>query len=87
MHGVEDVEEVISIRAFALRILAREVPHHLGVLGEHRKHRLDRELVVLLDLDERDVLPLQEILPALEHVLQEVFVDCSLSRQIKLSAK
>ena len=75
VHCVQYVKEIVTWRALALRILAREVPHHLGVLLKHREHRLDRELVVLLDLYECDVLPLQEILPALEHVLQEVFVD------------
>ena len=83
---VQDVEEVLPRRAFVLGILIGEVRHHLGVLRELRIKVLDRELIVVRDLDGAHLLLLEQVLLAPEDGLEEVLVDDGLVRQVELEA-
>ena len=85
MDGVEDVEEVLPRRALVLRILGGEVLGEVGVLLEVGPEAADGELVVLRHLHLADLLLLEELLLAGEHVLEEVLVDDGLVGQVELN--
>ena len=84
VHGVQHVEEILTRRASVLRELVREVDVHRHVLGELRPQRLDGELIVARHLDGLHLGFLEQLFPAGQDVLQEVFVDDSLVREIVL---
>lgn len=86
VEGVEDIEEVFSWRRLAGRVLVRQVRHHPGVLLQIRVQGLHRDLLVVGHLDLLDLGLQQELLLAHEDILQEVFVDEVLGRQVKLEA-
>lgn len=86
VQRVQDVEEVITWWALALRVLVGEVGHEDAVCLEVREHRLDRELVVLWYLDLSDGRLLEELLLAHQDVFEEVLVDDRLVRQVELEA-
>ena len=86
VQGIEDVEEVITWRTLAFRILTRKVGHHFGVLGKHRIQVLDAELVVPGHLDLLDDGLLHQLLLAGQDLLEEVFIHDGLVRQVELEA-
>ena len=51
LERVQDVEEVISWRAFALRIRISKVLREVLIFGELRPQGLDGKLVILRDFD------------------------------------
>ena len=59
VQRVEHIEEIISGRAFPLRILVRKVREEVRVLGELWVEVGDAELVVLRYLDFLDLLLLE----------------------------
>ena len=84
MLGVEDLHEVFAWRTLAFRISIREMGHELGVLRELRVQILDGQFVVVWNLDESNVGLLEKLLLACQDLLEEVFVDHGLVREIKL---
>ena len=86
VNGVEYVEEVLSRRSLALRVIIREVPDQEVVLGELRPQVLHRQLLVVRDLDVGDVTLLDQGLLLGQDLLEEVLVDQGLRRQVELEA-
>ena len=86
VDSVEYVEEVLSWRSLALRVLIGEVPDQEVVLGELRPQVLHRQLLVVRDFDVGDVTLLDQGLLLGEDLLQEVLVDQRLWRQVELEA-
>ena len=84
MDGIEDVEEVLPRRTLAIWEDVREVLLHLLIIGELRPEVLDGQLVVVGHLDADDLLLLEQLLLAGEHLLQEVLVDRGGRRQVEL---
>ena len=86
VDSVEYVEEVLSWRSLALRVLIGEVPDQEVVLGELRPQVLHRQLLVVRDLDVGDVTLLDQGLLLGQDLLEEVLVDQCLRRQVELEA-
>ena len=85
VNGVQNVEEIILSRCtLSFRVLIWKVLHHLSILQEHRVHGLNTELVIVCDLDMLHISLFQKLFPAREDVLEMVFVDDRLIRQIEL---
>ena len=85
MHGVENVEEVLSRRTFVFWICVREVLQELLVALKLREEALDRKLIIVRHIDMADLLLLQQLLLPCEHVAEEVLVDRALARKIVLN--
>ena len=86
VHGVEDVEEVLARRSLVLGVLVGEVAVHGVVLLELRPQRLRGQLLVVRHFDGVDLVILEQLLPAGQHLLEEVLVDERLGRQVELEA-
>ena len=86
LERVQDVEEVISWRAFVGRIMVREVTHDDRVLLELWIDVLDGELVVPRHLDGEHIHLLEQLFLPRQHRLQEIFVDHLLVREVVLQA-
>ena len=84
VHGIQDVEEIISRRALIFWIDARKVLSKLDVLLEIGPEAADRKLIVLWHLDLLDLLLLEELLLAGQYFLEEILVDGGLVGQIEL---
>ena len=84
VNGVQNVEEILSRCTLSFRVLIWKVLHHLSILQEHRVHGLDTELVIVCDLDMLHISLFQKLFSAREDVLEMVFVDDRLIRQIEL---
>ena len=84
LDGVENIEEIISRRALILGILVGEEGHHGGILLELRIEILDRDLVVVRDLDLLHRALPQQLLLASQNILEKVLVDHWLRWQIEL---
>ena len=83
---VENVEEILSRWPLVLRILVREEGHHGRVLLELRIEILDRNLIVMRNLNLLNSALPQQLLFASQNILQEVLVDYILRWQIELQA-
>ena len=84
VHGVEDVEEVLTRRPFVLGVLVGEVAVHGGIVFELRPQCLRGQLLVMRNFDGVDLVLLEQLLPASQHILEEVLVDEWLWWQIEL---
>ena len=70
VHGVEDVEEVLTRRSFILGILVREIAVHGRIFLELRPQGLGGQLFIM-----RHLILLEQLLLASQDVLEEVLVD------------
>ena len=84
MHRVEDVEEVVSRRAFVFRVRVRKELLKLLVSSELGIQGLDADLIVLRNRDPVYLCLLEQVLLALQHVSEEILVDGRLLWQIEL---
>ena len=84
VERVQDVEEIVTSRAFIFRENIGEILRELLVLLELRPELRHRELVVLRDLDLLHVLLLEQLLLIREDLLEEVFIHLALGRQVVL---
>ena len=87
MHGVEDVEEVLTRRSFILGILVREIAVHGRIFLELRPQGLGGQLFIMRHLDGVHLVLLEELLLASQDILEEVLVDEWLWWQIELEAE
>ena len=83
--GVEDVEEVLSRWALVIRKIIREIDHHFFVVCKLRPEILDRQFIVLRNMNGNDIL--LELKPLLfnKNKLKKVFVDLRLRREVELN--
>ena len=82
LEGIQDVEEVFSVRHTALRQLAREELHEVLILPHHRPQLDYRQLVIKRDTYPLDFIELHEPLSFDEYLLQKVLVHHVLWRKI-----
>ena len=54
------------------------------VISEHRIYILDTQLFIHRNVDVLDLLLLEQVLLSLDHLLQEVFVEDAVIRQVEL---
>ena len=80
LERVQDIEKVFPWRAFILRVDVREILHHLLILLELGVELLDRQLIVMWDLDLFHLGLLEQLLPPSKDLLEKIFVDISLWR-------
>ena len=59
LHRVQHIEEILSRRTSSCREHIREELGDLGVVGELRPEGLHRELIVVRNFDEDDLILLQ----------------------------
>ena len=81
---VQDIEEIGTRRALAHGILVWKVRLEAGIFLEHRVDVSDRQLVVMGDLHVSDICLLEQLLLADQDVLEKVFCDHCLVRQVVL---
>ena len=86
VQRVEDVEEVITRWALALREFVRDVRHEDLVALELRVDVLHRQFIIVRHLDRRHRLLLEQLLLAREHFLEEVLGEDALIWKIELEA-
>ena len=84
LESVDHVEEIVPVRHSSLRQLLREVLHQLLVRPHHRPQLDDRELVVHGNGDAPDLIQTQERFFTGEDLLEEVFVEHPVGRQVEL---
>lgn len=84
LQRVEYVEEVLSWRSLAFRVLVGEVALKDRVLSHRRVDVLDTELLVVWHFDEDHVRPLEQLLLPGEHLLDEVLGHDRFVRQVEL---
>ena len=82
--SVQDIEEVVPGRTFALGVRVREVAHEDGVLRHERVDVLDAQLLIMWDFDVPDLVLLVQVLLSLDHLLQPVFVADGLMWEVEL---
>ena len=73
--GVEDVEEVVVVRTFIIRILVLEVDVELRIIFKGRPQLVDRQLFVVWNVDIVHLIFLFQRLIVIEDLTKEVFVD------------
>ena len=82
---VEHIEKVVAVGQLVVRHLGGEVNVELRVVLQRWPELLDRELIILWDLDGLHLLLLQQLLIVGEHELEEIFVHHLRRRQIVLN--
>ena len=87
MHGVQNIKEVVARRTFILGICSGEVLGEVGILLKIWPEAAHRQLVVVGHLDILDLRLLEELLPSCEDILEEIFVDYGLIREVHLYYK
>ena len=84
MQSIQYVEEVLSRRPLAFRILVWKVGEKVRILRELRIEISNGELVVLRNFNLVDLLLLEQLLLACEDLLEKVLIDDRFIRQIEL---
>lgn len=87
MDGVQDVEKIIARRTFSFRKGSREEWAELGIFLEVRPKILDAELIVVGYLYEVDRWPLHDLSVSWQNILDEIFINTFLGRQVILYYK
>ena len=83
-ESIENVEEVQSVRRMTLGILIREIHHEDGIILEIGKKFLDRELLILWNVDHFDFRKFEELLLISKNCSEKVFVHHDFWRKIEL---
>ena len=84
LHSIEYVKKILSRWAFALWKDVGEVLGDFWVISELRPEVLDRELIVMRDFNEDNLILLQELLLTSKDLLEKVLVDVDIRWQVKL---
>ena len=84
MDSIQDVEEIVPWRTLVLGIGRRKELGEIGVLLQIRPEAPDRELVIVRNGDPIDLSLLEELFLLNQDLLEEVFSDKLLFRQVIL---
>ena len=84
VESIENVKEVLSIRGMTLGILIRKVHHEDRIILEVGEEFLDRELLILWNVDHFDFRKFEELLLIGKNCSEEVFVHHDFWRKIEL---
>ena len=84
VQRVEDVEEVDAIGEFSFGEAVGHVLHEVGVRLVLREEVGYRYLVVLGRVDPLDILEREQLLPVVQDLLEEVFVDHGVRWDVEL---
>ena len=87
VESIENVEEVLSVRRMTLGILIREIHHEDGIILEIGKKFLDRELLILWNVDHFDFRKFEELLLISKNCSEKVFVHHDFWRKIELHCR
>ena len=87
VDGVEDVEEVLTMRSFVFRVLVWEIAVHDRIVFELWPQCLRGQLLIMRHFDDVHLVLLQQLLLAGQHILEEVLVDEWLWWQVELQTK
>ena len=87
LQGVEHIHEVATRRSLAYWVFIRKIGLEDRVLLEHRVDITNTQLVVGRHLHVADILFLEELLLAGQHLLEEILVDYRFIWKIVLEAE